>query len=361
MRHLPVLLHRPASWLLAALCLGVTPTCVAAAAGPSPAAPHPAAAVPGPAGATVLAWVGRPPGAAGGAAGAADGPAGVITQAEFDRALALAARARFYHGKPGEAALARLQHEVVAQLVDDLLLQAEAGRRGLRADQAAITAELAAQDQRYAGSAVWQQQRAQMLPRLQRELERQSLRARLEQQVRGVPQPGTAEVEAHYASHPQQFTEPEQLRLGMILLRVDAAAPQAQWDGAIAEGHSLLRRLQGGADFAELARLHSSEASAPQGGELGYVHDGMLPAAAQEALQGRAPGDLVGPVSLLEGVAVFKLHERRPARLQPLAQVRERAAELCRRELGERAWQDLLARLRRETPHQIDLARLAPR
>lgn len=303
----------------------------------------------------VLAWVGRAPDAA---APAGAEPAAVVTRAEFERALALAARARFYHGTPADAALARLRQDVAGQMVDELLLQAEARRRGLRPDAGAISAELAANDQRYAGSAAWQRQRERMLPLLQRELERQSLRAQLEQQVRRLVPPSAAEVEAYHASHPAQFTEPEQLRLAMILLRVEASAPQAQWDAAVAEGQAIVRRLQGGADFAELARLHSADGSAQQGGELGYVHDGMLPPAAHEALQGRAAGDLVGPVTLLEGVVVLRLHERRAARLQPLAQVRERATELCRRDQAERAWQTLLARLRQDTPHHIESSQL---
>ncbi|MFM2058537.1 MAG: hypothetical protein RLY71_2922, partial [Pseudomonadota bacterium] len=264
----------------------------------------------------------------------------------------------FYHGTSAEAALAGLRRDVAGQMVDELLLQAEARRRGLRPDAGAIAAELAANDQRYAGSAAWQRQRERMLPLLQRELERQSLRAQLEQQVRRPAPPGAAEVETYYASHPAQFTEPEQLRLAMILLRVEASAPQAQWDAAVAEGQAIVRRLQGGADFAELARLHSADGSAQQGGELGYVHDGMLPPAAHEALQGRAAGDLVGPVTLLEGVAVLRLHERRAARLQPLAQVRERATELCRRDQAEQAWQRLLTRLRQDTPHHIEYSQL---
>jgi parvulin-like peptidyl-prolyl isomerase len=287
-------------------------------------------------------------------------PAVLIRRAEFERALGLAVRQRFYHGAAGEPTLARLRHEVLAQLVDEQLLQTEARRRGLQADAAAISTELTAQDRRYADSAAWQRQRERMLPLLQRELERQSLRAQLEQQVRQVPLPSAAEVEACYARQPERYTEPEQLRLAMILLRVEASAPQAQWDGAIAEGQAIRRRLLGGADFGELAKLHSADGSAAQGGELGYVHDGMLPSAAHEALQGQPDGSLIGPVSLLEGVALFRLHERRAARLQPLAQVRARATELCRREQADQAWQALLLRLRRDTPHQLDPERLLP-
>ncbi|MFM2059026.1 MAG: hypothetical protein RLY71_3411, partial [Pseudomonadota bacterium] len=86
----------------------------------------------------VLAWVGRAPDAA---VPAGADPVAVVTRAEFERALALAARARFYHGTPAEAALAGLRRDVAGQMVDELLLQAEARRRGLRPDAGAIAAE----------------------------------------------------------------------------------------------------------------------------------------------------------------------------------------------------------------------------
>jgi parvulin-like peptidyl-prolyl isomerase len=108
----------------------------------------------------------------------------------------------------------------------------------------------------------------------------------------------------------------------------------------------LVRQLRQGADFAELARLHSQDASAEAGGDLGYLHRGMLGSTAEQALAPLAPGEVSEPVRLLEGIAIFALRERRTPRLSPLAEVRARAAELCRRERSDQARRALLARLR---------------
>ena len=65
-------------------------------------------------------------------------------------------------------------------------------------------------------------------------------------------------------------------------------------------------------------------------------------------------------VALLEGVAVFRLEDRKPARLNSLSAVRQRAADLLQRDQSEQAWYDLLSRLRRETPVRVDETRYLP-
>ena len=111
--------------------------------------------------------------------------------------------------------------------------------------------------------------------------------------------------------------------------------------------------LREGADFQELARQHSKDSSAANGGDMGYQHKGMLPEPAQVALDKLKPGEVSDAVLLLEGVAIFRLDERRAARLNQLDAVRARARDLWKRDKGEEAWTQLLAKLRSETPGSV--------
>lgn len=62
-----------------------------------------------------------------------------------------------------------------------------------------------------------------------------------------------------------------------ILLQLKQNAPQAEQDRAKVRIDSIYRALQGGADFAEMARRHSQDPStANQGGELPWVQPGQL-------------------------------------------------------------------------------------
>jgi parvulin-like peptidyl-prolyl isomerase len=284
----------------------------------------------------------------------------VITQQEFDTAFAQASRAKFYHGKPPENAVALLQREVGNGMVDEILLVKEAQRRKLQPDPAAIQKTLASYEEKYRDSEQWKSSRARLLPGLKAKLERDGLLEQLGKQVRTAGAPTAKQLEQYWASHQDKFTAPEQVHLAMILLKVDPSAPQAQWDGARNEGLAIVKRLKNGAEFKQLAQLHSGDGSAERGGDMGYVHQGMLPEPAQKAVDKLKPGDISEPVALLEGIAVFRLEARQPPKLNPLDAVRERARDLWAREQGDQAWTGLVAKLRRDTPVKLDESRLLP-
>lgn len=283
-----------------------------------------------------------------------------VTHGEYDQAFATATRSRFYHGKPPDAEIAKLQREVGDKVVNEILLAREARRRGIKVDEAAVVRTLDGFEARYRDSAQWKSQKATVLPVLRKRLETENLVGQLEKRVRGVPEPQARELEAYYAANKDKFTEPEQLKLHLILLKVDPSSPRAKWEAANEEGKAIVRRLRGGADFAALANLHSGDPSAARGGDLGFVHQGILPVPAQQALENVAAGAISEPVVLLEGVAIFRVEERKAARLNPLANVRERAVALWQREQGDSAWRLLTEKLRRETKVVVDESRFLP-
>ncbi|WP_088286177.1 peptidylprolyl isomerase [Ideonella sp. A 288] len=284
----------------------------------------------------------------------------VISQQAYDQAYAIAARNKFYHGKPPEQEVARLQREVGDSLVNETLLMKEARRRKLQPDHADIAKQLDVYEARYKSSPMWQSNKATVLPPLKKKLEDTSILDQLQASVRKVAEPTERQIEAYYDSHKEKFTEPEQVKISVILLKVDPSSPQAKWNGALEEGTAISKRLRGGADFAALAHLHSGDDSASKGGAMGYTHRGMLPEPAQQAIDKLQPGQVSDAVALLEGVGVFRLEDRKLPKLNPLSAVRQRAKDLLQRDMADQAWTDFLARLRRETPTRIDETRYLP-
>lgn len=281
----------------------------------------------------------------------------VITVQEYEAAVAQAIRQKFYHRNPGGEKQAELQREVADNLINRRLLIAESKRRGVAPDQQAVQSQIAAYDERYKDSPQWKTNRAQVLPTLKAELDQRSVLERLEKQVRTTPDPNEKQLKTYYDSHRDLFTEPEQVRLSMILLKVDPSSPTITWDKAREEAQIIIKRLRGGMEFSQLARLHSSDASAQRGGDMGYVHRGMLPTPAQEAIDSLQPGALTDAVTLLEGVAVFRLEDRKTSQLRRFDDVRQRAADLWRREQGEKNWKEFIAGLRKAAVIKIDHTR----
>ncbi|MGD2084346.1 MAG: peptidyl-prolyl cis-trans isomerase [Chromatiales bacterium] len=278
----------------------------------------------------------------------------VITAEDFRIALRQGMRERFYHGRVPEAELATYQREIGDDLVRQALLEQEAERRGIEPDEDRVSREIAAYVERYGEHPQWEEHQAEVLARLERQLRGESRVARLERRVRDVGEPDPAEARAFYEANPKLFTEPERMRVAVILLKVAANAPPASWEGAQEEARDLVRRLREGAEFADLARLHSGDHTAPNGGDMGYVHRGMLAPAVQVALDDLEPGAITEPVTVLEGVAVFRLLEQQEASLNPFDAVRDRAVQLWERSEADSAWKGLIEQLRASTPVQIN-------
>lgn len=285
----------------------------------------------------------------------------VITWGEYANALQAAARQKFYHGRPPEAEVARLQRDVANDMANRILLLEEAKRRGIQPDREAIDKEIAQYDQRYGSSEQWKKAREQTLPALTKFLEERSVLQRLEAQVREVPPPDETKLKAFYDKNPALFTEPGKLRPSVILLKVDPSAGGSAWKAANEEAQRIIAKIRGGASFVELAKLHSADPSAAQGGDMGWMHRGTLPTQVQEVLDKLKPGETAAdPVQVLEGIAILRLDAVEPEQLKTFGEVRERASALWQREQAEQAWKSFLAQLRQNAKVQIDESKLLP-
>lgn len=268
-----------------------------------------------------------------------------ISGAQYLAALNDAIRNKFYHGQPPEAEITRVRRSVGFKLINDILLEREAKKVGVKPDASAVDEQIAAYEARYKDSPVWQERRSTVLPELKAKLTRDSIRSRMEEHIRKIPAPSKAEVKKYYEANPDKFTEPEQDHLAMILLKVDPSSTSAVWQAAMDEGNKLVERVKAGAKFAELAVLHSSDESAERGGDLGYIHRGMVPEGLHAKLDDLKIGDVSDPIRILEGVAVFQLLGRKEPKHHPLERVYDRASELLMREKADEAWQTYLDKL----------------
>lgn len=279
----------------------------------------------------------------------------VITRQDYDGAFAVAVRNKFYHGRPPEAEVAALQREVGDKLVNNVLLVKEARRRGLKPDDAVVAQRLEQNEQRNRGNEQWQKMRDQWIPIITERFQEESLVSQLESAVRDVPLPDEKQLREYYNSHSEKFTEPEQLRVSIILLSVDPSSSSDVWNSAYELAQDLVKQLRAGGDFAALAREHSGDASsAEQGGDMGYLHGGMLPDAAQEAVDKLKPGETSDPVRLLEGVIILRPTDRKPPKLGEFEVVKERASDLWLKEESESVWKSLIEQLKNEATIYVD-------
>ncbi|NIY79416.1 peptidylprolyl isomerase [Celeribacter sp. HF31] len=92
------------------------------------------------------------------------------------------------------------------------------------------------------------------------------------------------------------------------------------------EALELVKALDEGADFAELAREKSTGPSGPNGGDLGWFGLGMMVAPFEEAVVDMEEGSVSQPVQTQFGWHVIKLMETRLASVPPLEEVQDELA-----------------------------------
>jgi foldase protein PrsA len=121
-----------------------------------------------------------------------------------------------------------------------------------------------------------------------------------------------AEVDTYYEENTEQFSTPESREVAHIL--VD--------DKALAD--DLYAQLQDGADFAELAKKHSTDTgSAEEGGKLTDVRGSFVPEF-EEVAFALETGEVGEPVQSQFGWHVITaLADTKPAETTPLAEVRD--------------------------------------
>lgn len=278
----------------------------------------------------------------------------VITAEQYLGELRERARRKFYHGKAPEKEFAAFRREVGEEIIMRALLDREAQRRGIEADEARVQQRLTALERRYEDTAGWDTHRERILAEVGERWRTADRIAALEARVRDMPEPTEAEVRAYYETQGEKFTTPERIDISLILLRVPPSGTPEQWEDARIRIEALAERLGAGADFAALAELYSQDASAEEGGRLGFLHRNILADTAQQLIDGLEPGQTGEPLLLLEGYALFRLNARAPAQLNPFEDVRERARELLLRERREQAWTTLRRELREAAAVEVN-------
>ncbi len=105
---------------------------------------------------------------------------------------------------------------------------------------------------------------------------------------------------AEYEAFGQQFEAEDEVRASHILVEDETKA------------NELKAELDGGADFATLARENSIDPGAANGGDLGFFGRGMMVQPFEEAAFALAnPGDVSAPIQSQFGWHIIKLAEKR--------------------------------------------------
>ncbi len=126
------------------------------------------------------------------------------------------------------------------------------------------------------------------------------------------------------------------------------------------EAKALVEEINGGADFAELAKTKSTGPSGPRGGELGWFGEGAMVEPFEVAVKAMEPDTVSAPVQTQFGWHVIKLNETRQATAPALDEVRIELMDQVQRSAIEARIEELTSAsdVTRKTSTEIDPALL---
>jgi peptidyl-prolyl cis-trans isomerase D len=127
-----------------------------------------------------------------------------------------------------------------------------------------------------------------------------------------------AEIETYYRDNISQFRDPEKIKVSRVWLPFSTTDKAA----VLAEAEDVRKKADAGADFTELARKHSKDDKAGDGGDWGVSAWASLSARETEEIRKLEAGRVSGVVEIEGGAAVLKVTEKTAEVTRPLDDVR---------------------------------------
>jgi peptidyl-prolyl cis-trans isomerase SurA len=166
---------------------------------------------------------------------------------------------------------------------------------------------------------------------------------------------GERDIENYYQTQYLSGGLDEKIHASHILFALPENASPEQERLARAKAEKVLKQLQSGTAFAELAKQYSEDPSSAQGGDLGWFRRGdMLPNFERVAFALK-PGAVSDLVRTRFGLHLILVNERATEGPRPLEEVQDEIRARLHREKTNKAIRDWLDELRRKSHIDIKL------
>jgi len=238
-----------------------------------------------------------------------------------------------------------LKMNLLNQLIEKKILMAESGKLGITVSEAEINDQINKIVGEYPDSDTFNSRMKEEnidIPSWKKEIEYQIMLDKLVRTVAGsdiVVNP--EEVRKYYDDHLDQYNYPTRVRALQIMLET---REQAQ---------TILDEIKGGADFSELAKTYSISPDSEKGGDLGFFSEDEMPPSFSVVFTMK-PGDLSGVVESEYGFHLFKIIDRREAKMLSLEEARPEIEEKLKRLKSEEKYGAWFEQIRKNKKIEVN-------
>ncbi len=150
------------------------------------------------------------------------------------------------------------------------------------------------------------------------------------------------EVKAYYDQHQDQYRVPEEVKVSHILIKTPSPGADGKVDEkgveeARKKAEDVLRQLNGGAKFEDLAKKYSEDpGSGKQGGELGWIGRGRTVPEFEKSAFSLAKGQLSELVKSSYGFHIIRTEDKHDAHLKTIDEVKDQIEPLIKQQKAAR-------------------------
>jgi peptidyl-prolyl cis-trans isomerase SurA len=273
----------------------------------------------------------------------------VITRSELDRILTpiYAQYKEIYSDEELIKKMEEARRELLLQMIEDKLILQEARKAGIEVSREEVDRRLNDVKSRFASQEEFEEILASQdlsIDILRKRYKEQLMMKKIfDREVRSRVVVLPTQVQEYYKKHIDEFNEPEKVVLRTIMLKVGKDKAKEK---VLEKAQDIKKRLDAGEDFGELAKEFSEDASAIEGGLIGYVKKGQLMKEFDEVVFNLKPQEISPIIKSDLGFHIFKVDKKIPAHTRAFSEVREEIQNMLYQQKVNKRFEEWIDKLK---------------
>jgi peptidyl-prolyl cis-trans isomerase C len=233
----------------------------------------------------------------------------------------------------------KLKNDVLESLIDREILYQESQKSGIKVDEKIIDAQLSVVKKRFPSENEYKNALSTM-KLSENDIKKQikkglAIKGLIDTRITQKVVITDKESKAFYDANPNLFKQPEQVKAGHILIKVEAGADEQKKTEADKKIKEVQKKLKGGQDFAALAKEYSEDVSSANGGDLGYFSRGQMVKPFEDQAFGMKPNEVSDIVETRFGYHLIKVYDKKPEKILAYGDVKGLLTERMQQEKAE--------------------------
>jgi len=155
------------------------------------------------------------------------------------------------------------------------------------------------------------------------------------------------ELKEYYGQHLSEYRVPDRVKASHVLFKTEGKSAE-EISTLEKTARDVLTQIRSGADFGDMAKKYSEDATAANGGDIGWIVRGQTVKEFEEAAFSMKPGQVSDLIKTAYGIHILKVLDKQSAHLQTFEEVKGQIQDQVEKQRLAEAQQSLASELERQ-------------